>query len=80
MIGGGSKRRKDGKMGKSDKYRHCHLVLSSYEDWENRFPSSHSLSIHWPMGNSYYSCYLAGCGYGLDTTDPWNVIGYTLIQ
>lgn len=80
MTGRKSKGRKEGKMGKSDKFSHCQLLLSSYEGQENRFSASQLPSIHWPTGNSYYSRYLAGCGYGLDTTDPQEVIGYTLFQ
>lgn len=38
------------------------------------------LPIYQSIGNSYYSCCLAGCGYGLDTTDPREVIGCTLLQ
>lgn len=36
--------------------------------------------IYLSVGNSYYSCCLAVCGYGLDTADPREVIGCTLLQ
>lgn len=67
-------------MEKSDKCRRCTLVLSSYQGSENRSTASHLAPIDWPTGNPYYSCCLAGCGYGLDTTDPWEIIGCTPLQ
>lgn len=38
------------------------------------------LTIYGSIGNTYYSCCLAGCGYGLDTVDPREVVGCTLLQ
>lgn len=75
-----AKNKAERRDGGSDKCGWCQLELSSYRSREKRSTASHLPAINWSMGNPYYSFCLAGCGYGLDTAGPREVIGCTLLQ